>query len=68
VPAKSEKQRKLAGADLARLRAGKKTVTGMTEAQLREFARKNPKGNPHGRAQKVGSMKRVMRVKVVKRR
>lgn len=40
MPAVSEKQRRLAGADLARLRAGKRTRTGMSEKQLREFARK----------------------------
>lgn len=40
MPAVSEKQRKLAGADLARLRAGKKTRTGMSESQLRDFAKK----------------------------
>ena len=40
MPAVSEKQRKLAGADLARKRAGKKTVTGMSEKQLRDFAMK----------------------------
>lgn len=40
MPSKSERQRKKMGADLARLRAGKRTETGMTEAQLRDFARK----------------------------
>ena len=40
MPARSEKQRKLAGADLARKRAGEKTVTGMSEGQLEEFAAK----------------------------
>jgi hypothetical protein len=40
MPAKSEKQRKMMGADLARLRAGKKTKTGMTEVQLRKCASK----------------------------
>lgn len=40
MPAKTEKQRKLAGADLARKRAGKPTRTGMTEKQLRDFARR----------------------------
>ena len=40
MPAKSEKQRKFMGAELARLRAGKKTRTGMTESQLKDFARK----------------------------
>jgi hypothetical protein len=39
MPAKSERQRRLAGADLARKRAGKKTQTKMSIRQLREFAR-----------------------------
>jgi hypothetical protein len=43
MPPKSPSQRRLAGADLARKRAGKPTVTGMTTAQLKAFARK-PKG------------------------
>ena len=43
MPAKSEKQRRYMGAELARKRAGKKTRTGMSEKQLREFAKK-PKG------------------------
>ena len=42
MPAVSLKQRRLAGADLARKRAGKSTVTGMTEKQLKEFATKVP--------------------------
>jgi hypothetical protein len=42
MPAASEKQRRLMGADLARKRAGKKTKTGMSEAQLRDFAKKVP--------------------------
>ena len=37
MPAKSERQRRMMGADLARARAGKKTKTGMTEAQLEEY-------------------------------
>jgi hypothetical protein len=40
MPAKSERQRKLMGADLARKRAGEKTRTGMSEKQLKEFAKK----------------------------
>jgi hypothetical protein len=40
MPAKSEKQRKFMGAELARKRAGKKTQTGMSEKQLEEFAEK----------------------------
>jgi hypothetical protein len=39
-PAVSEKQRRFMGAELARKRAGKNTDTGMTEEQLREFARR----------------------------
>jgi hypothetical protein len=40
VPAPSEKQRRFMGAELARLRTGKKTQTGMSEQQLQDFARK----------------------------
>jgi len=40
LPAKSEKQRKFMGAELGRLRAGKKTRTGMSEDQLGDFASK----------------------------
>lgn len=40
MPARSEAQRKMAGADLARKRAGKKTRTNMTEGQLEDYARK----------------------------
>lgn len=43
MPAVSERQRRFMGAELARKRAGKKTQTGMTEAQLRDFARKKKK-------------------------
>jgi hypothetical protein len=42
MPSVSMKQRRFAGADLGRLRAGKKTVSGMTEAQLKDFAKKTP--------------------------
>ena len=40
MPPKSERQRRFAGAELARKRAGKKTQSGMSESQLRDFARK----------------------------
>ena len=40
MPAVSERQRRFMGAELARLRAGKRTRTGMSEQQLREFASK----------------------------
>jgi hypothetical protein len=39
-PAVSEKQRRFMGAELGRLRAGKKTKSGMNERQLEEFARR----------------------------
>jgi hypothetical protein len=56
MPATSERQRRFMGAELARLRAGKKTRTGMSESDLEDFARKpiakknpsKPSGN-HGR-------------------
>ena len=40
MPAKTEKQRKFMGAELARKRAGKKTKTGMSEGELEKMARK----------------------------
>ena len=40
-PSSSEKQRKFMGAELARKRAGKKTRTGMSEAQLADYASKD---------------------------
>jgi len=40
MPAKTEKQRKFMGMELARKRAGEKTKTKMTVKQLREFAHK----------------------------
>jgi hypothetical protein len=42
MPSKTLKQRGFMGAELGRLRAGKKTVSGMTEAQLKDFAKKTP--------------------------
>ena len=40
MPATSEKQRRFMGADLARSRSGKKTRTGMSAAQLSDYASK----------------------------
>ena len=40
MPAKSEKQRKIMGAELSRKRAGKKTKTGMSEKELEKSAGK----------------------------
>jgi len=43
MPAKSEKQRKFMGAELARKRAGQATKTDMTEEELEDFASKEIK-------------------------
>jgi hypothetical protein len=43
MPAKTEKQRKFMGAELARKRAGKTTKTGMSEQKLEDFAKKPTK-------------------------
>jgi hypothetical protein len=40
MPAKTEKQRKFMGAELARKRAGKKTKTGIGEKELEKMASK----------------------------
>ena len=40
MPSRTRRQQRFMGAELARKRAGKKTATGMTEQQLRDFARK----------------------------
>jgi hypothetical protein len=54
MPAVSEKQRRFMGAELARKRAGKKTKTGMSEKQLRDFAskKKGKKGKKSKKAKK----------------
>lgn len=46
APARSKAQQRLAGADLARVRAGKKTRTGMSATQLEEYASTPTKGLP----------------------
>lgn len=40
MPAKSEKQRKFMASELDKKRKGKKTKTGMSESQLKDFAKK----------------------------
>lgn len=49
MPAKTEKQRKFMGAELARKREGRKTKTGMSEKKLEEFASKGKTKGPKGR-------------------
>lgn len=46
MPSTSRKQQRFMGADLARARAGHKTRTGMTKAQLEEYASTPRKGLP----------------------
>lgn len=43
MPSTSERQRRFMGAELARERKGEGTQTGMSESQLRDFARKPKK-------------------------
>ena len=43
MPAKTEKQRKLMGAELERKRKGKKTRTDMSEKELEKYASKTRK-------------------------
>ena len=43
MPAVSEKQRRFMGAELGRKKAGKKTQTGMSTKQLKDFAKKKKK-------------------------
>ena len=40
MPGKTARQRRFMGAERGRKRAGKKTRTGMSEAKLRQYARK----------------------------
>ena len=47
MPAKSEKQRRFMGAELGRLRSGKKTETSMSEEQLGDFASKTQDVHGH---------------------
>jgi len=46
MPATSQAQQRFMGAELARLRAGKGTKTGMSEKQLEDFARTKRTGLP----------------------
>lgn len=46
MPSVSKKQRRMMEADLARAKKGEKTQTGMSKAQLEEFAGTKEKGLP----------------------
>ena len=45
MPSKTEKQRRFMGAELRRAQEGKKTQTGMSAEQLKDFASKPTGGN-----------------------
>ena len=55
MPAKSKKQQMFMGVELSRLRAGKKTKTGMNEKQLEDFAKTKRKGLPLRKKKKVST-------------
>lgn len=65
MPPVSERQRRFMGAELGRLRRGEKTSTGMSEEQLRDFARKKKgKGlrrHAKKRRRKRGRLRRSVR-------
>jgi hypothetical protein len=44
MPSETERQRRFMGSELGRKRRGESTETGMTESQLRDFARKPTHG------------------------
>ena len=44
MPSRTEKQRRFMAAELDRKREGKKTRTGMSESDLKDFAKKTKKG------------------------
>lgn len=50
MPAKSARQQRFMGRELARKRAGKKTKTGMNESQLEEYAGTKRGNAKRGRA------------------
>lgn len=54
MPSKTARQQRFMGAELARLRSGKKTATGMNEKQLEEFA-----GARSGRTRRAGRIARA---------
>jgi hypothetical protein len=64
VPAVSEAQQMMMGADLRRARAGKKTRTGMSVGQLKEFASTPRKGLPYRAAS--SKMKRRRKIAAIR--
>ena len=56
-PSVSKRQQRFMGAELARKRRGQRTVTGMSEAQLREYAATPRKGLPARKGKRRGTKK-----------
>lgn len=52
MPSVSKAQQAFMGAELSRIRAGKKTKTSMSESQLKDFASTKTKGLPLHKALK----------------
>ena len=57
-PAVSKRQARFMGAELTRKRAGKKTVTGMSEKQLEDYASTPTKGLPARKKAGIPTAKR----------
>ena len=57
MPAKSKSQQRLAGVDLSRARAGKKTRTGMSKSELEKIASTPHKGLPNRVSHKAARRK-----------
>lgn len=49
MPPVSDRQRRFMGAELGRLRRGQSTETGMSESQLKDYARKPKRGKKRGK-------------------
>jgi hypothetical protein len=58
MPSTSERQRRFMGAELGRLRSGEGTETGMSERQLRDYARKGGRSMKNGKRYGKRSKKR----------
>ena len=60
MPAESERQRRHMGAELGRLRRGESTETGMTEEQLRDFAKKRKGKKKRAKKKRKSRRKRLV--------
>lgn len=60
MPSVSKRQQRFMGAELGRKRAGKKTRTGMSEKQLKEYASTKRKGLPEKKKSQDHSEENMM--------